>query len=45
VESAVEPAPEPAAEVGFDEAVNIVEFCYRVEGDIQFLDVSFGFWI
>jgi hypothetical protein len=45
VESAVEPAPEPAAEVAFDEAVNIVEFCYRVEGDIQFLDVSFGFWI
>jgi hypothetical protein len=45
VEAVVEPAPEPVAEVAVDEAVTIVEFCYRVEGDVQYLDVSFGFWL
>jgi len=42
VEAVVEPAPELAAVVAFDEAVNIVEFGYPVEGEVQYLDVSFG---
>jgi len=45
VQAVVEPAPEPVAEVAIDEVVNIVEFCYRVEGDVQYSDVSFGFWM
>jgi len=45
VEAAVDAEEVPAVEVAFDEAVNIVEFGYRVEGEVQYLDVSVGFWM
>jgi hypothetical protein len=45
VEGVMEPAPEPAPEVAFDEVVDIVEFGYFLEGEVQYLDVSCGFWM
>jgi len=45
-ETAAEVAAEPAAEQGVkvevDKSVDIVEFGYSVQGDVQYADVTFG---